>query len=168
MQETQVEFLRPEDPREKEMATHSSILAWRIPWTEGPGGLQPMGSQRVGHDWATKPSPPMYIHECFSQCGPPSPFPTVSGCISVIFEASHSHPKSGPKTLWFLADCLISPSLYFIYKMDNKDSFPINFGNLAKGEARESASLGTIINTINLSFSTWNLVGYYVHNYSLA
>ena len=35
---------------EKEMATHSSVLAWRIPWTEGPGGLQSMGSQRVGHD----------------------------------------------------------------------------------------------------------------------
>ena len=39
---------------EKEMATHSNILAWRIPWTEEPGGLQSMGSQRVGHDWATK------------------------------------------------------------------------------------------------------------------
>ena len=39
-----------EDPLEKEMATHSSILAWRSPWTEKPGGLQSMGSQRVGHD----------------------------------------------------------------------------------------------------------------------
>ena len=39
-----------EDPLEKEMATHSSILAWRIPWTEEPGGLQSMGSQRVIHD----------------------------------------------------------------------------------------------------------------------
>ena len=48
MQETQV--LSLEDPLEKEMATHSSILAWRIPWTEEPGGLQPMGLQRVGHD----------------------------------------------------------------------------------------------------------------------
>ena len=38
---------------EKEMAMHSSPLAWKIPWTEEPGGLQPMGSQRVGHDWAT-------------------------------------------------------------------------------------------------------------------
>ena len=50
MQETQVRFLGQEDPLEKEMATHSSILAWRIPWTEEPGGLQSMGSQRVGHD----------------------------------------------------------------------------------------------------------------------
>jgi len=40
-----------EDPREEEMATHSSIPAWRIPWTEEPGGLQSTGSQRVGHDW---------------------------------------------------------------------------------------------------------------------
>ena len=42
-----------EDPLEKEMATHSSILAWRIPWTEEPGGPQSMGSQRVGDDWVT-------------------------------------------------------------------------------------------------------------------
>ena len=50
MQETQVQPLGGEDPLEKEMATHSSILAWRIPWTEEPGGIQSMGSQRVGHD----------------------------------------------------------------------------------------------------------------------
>ena len=50
MQETQVRFLDWEDPLEKEMATHSGILAWRIPWTEEPGGLQSMGSQRVEHD----------------------------------------------------------------------------------------------------------------------
>ena len=42
-----------EDPLEKEMATHSSTLAWKIPWTEKPDRLQSMGSQRVGHDWAT-------------------------------------------------------------------------------------------------------------------
>ena len=41
-----------EDPLKEETATHSSILAWRIPWTEGPGGLQSVGSQRVGHDWS--------------------------------------------------------------------------------------------------------------------
>ena len=44
-----------ENPLEKEMATHSSILGWRIPWTEEPGGLQSMGSQRAGHDLGTKP-----------------------------------------------------------------------------------------------------------------
>jgi len=50
LRETQVQFLGQEDPLEKETATHSSILAWRIPWTEEPGELQSMGSQRVGHD----------------------------------------------------------------------------------------------------------------------
>ena len=50
MWETWVRSLGWEDPLEEGMATHSSILAWRIPWTEEPGGLQSMGSQRVGHD----------------------------------------------------------------------------------------------------------------------
>ena len=50
---TQVRCLGREDPLEKEMATHSSTLAWKIPWTEEPGRLQSMGLQRVGHDWAT-------------------------------------------------------------------------------------------------------------------
>ena len=53
MQETQVQFLGQEDPLEKEMAAHSSTLAWKIPCTEKPGRLQSMGSQRVGHDWTT-------------------------------------------------------------------------------------------------------------------
>ena len=51
--ETRVRSLGQEDPLEKEMATYSSILAWRIPWKKEPGGLQSMGSQRVGHDRAT-------------------------------------------------------------------------------------------------------------------
>ena len=50
MLETWVRSLGQEDALEEGMATHSSILAWRIPWTEEPGGLQSMGSQRVGHD----------------------------------------------------------------------------------------------------------------------
>ena len=50
MQETRVQSLGQEDPLEKEMATHSSILAWRIPWMEEPGWLQSTGSQRVGHN----------------------------------------------------------------------------------------------------------------------
>ena len=52
MQESQVRALGWEDPLEEGMATHSSILAWRIPWTEEPSRLQSMGSQRVGHDWS--------------------------------------------------------------------------------------------------------------------
>ena len=50
MQETPVPFLGREDPLEKEMATHSSVLAWKIPWTEETSRLESMGSQRVGHD----------------------------------------------------------------------------------------------------------------------
>jgi len=53
LQETQVRSLGQEDPLEKGMATHSSILAWRIPWIEEPGGVQSMGLQRVGYNWAS-------------------------------------------------------------------------------------------------------------------
>ena len=61
MRENWAQSLGREDPLEKEMATHSSILAWGIPWTEEPGGLQSLGLQRVGHDGATSLSRP-----CFS------------------------------------------------------------------------------------------------------
>ena len=54
MPETQVQSLGLEDPLEKEMATHSSILAWEIPWTEEPGELQSMGLQGVGYDLVTR------------------------------------------------------------------------------------------------------------------
>ena len=50
VRETWLQSLDPEDPLEKEMATHSSILGWKIPWTEKPGGIQSMGSQRLGHN----------------------------------------------------------------------------------------------------------------------
>ena len=53
MQETWVRSMSWEDPLEKEMATHFSILAWSIPWTEEPGRLQSMGLQKAGHDWVT-------------------------------------------------------------------------------------------------------------------
>ena len=59
VRETQFQSWGWEDPLEKEMATHSRTLAWKIPWTEEPSRLQCMGSQRVGHDGATS----FYIHE---------------------------------------------------------------------------------------------------------
>ena len=62
MQETRVWSLGREDPLEKEMAIHSSIIAWKIPWTEEPGRLQSMGSQRVEHDWATSHA---YVHTLY-------------------------------------------------------------------------------------------------------
>ena len=58
--ETRIWFLGRDNPLEKEMANHSSILAWKIPWMEGPGSLQPKGSQRVRHDWETSLS--LFIH----------------------------------------------------------------------------------------------------------
>ena len=54
MQEAWVQSLGQEDPLEKELATYSGILAWKIPWTEEPGGLQSTESQRVSHNWATE------------------------------------------------------------------------------------------------------------------
>ena len=66
MQETRVRALGWEDPLEKETAIHSSTSAWKIPWTEEPGRLQSVGSQRVGHNWATSlslsPSPTWGVH----------------------------------------------------------------------------------------------------------
>ena len=96
-QETRVRSLGQEDPLEKEMATHSSILAWRIPWKEEPGGLQSMRSQRVGHNWATSlrftshsweqrnwehfdsyvPISSSVPISLSSNVGPPSPFPKL-------------------------------------------------------------------------------------------
>ena len=61
MQETHIWSLVQEDPQEEEMATHSSIFAWKISWTEEPGGLQSVGSQRVKHYWATE-------HSILSSC----------------------------------------------------------------------------------------------------
>ena len=63
MRETSVQSLGREDPLEKETATHSSILAWRIPWMEKPGGPESTGSQRVGHDWATWLSLSLNFHK---------------------------------------------------------------------------------------------------------
>ena len=62
MQETWDQYLGQEDPLEKEMAAHSSILAWGISWTEEPGRVQSMGAQRVGHNLATKPPPLLSTH----------------------------------------------------------------------------------------------------------
>ena len=58
-QEMQVQTLGGEDPLEEQMATHSSNLAWRIPWSEETGGLHSMGSQRVRHNWVT-----VHAHKC--------------------------------------------------------------------------------------------------------
>ena len=82
-QETQVGSLGWEDPLEKEMATHSSILAWEIPWTEEPGGLQSVGSKKkVRHDLETKQQQLTYLligscTFCLPSSNSLSPFPTL-------------------------------------------------------------------------------------------
>ena len=82
MQETRAQSLGWEDPLEKEMAIHSSILAWKIPWMEEPGRLQSMGSQRVGHDWAT-----FFLSlklKTYSQIKSPLHFYGTSGLLPLI------------------------------------------------------------------------------------
>ena len=69
--------LHQEDPMEEGMATHSSILAWRIPWTEEPGRLSSMGSRRVGHNWSSLAHSHTYIPLETSFC--PTPHPTYLG-----------------------------------------------------------------------------------------
>ena len=88
MQETQVQSLGWEDPLEKEMATHSSILAWRIPWTEEPGGLQSTRLQRVGHDWVTSLS--FFISLWWLCCRKGDPFQglKLSSCLTLGNELS--------------------------------------------------------------------------------
>ena len=95
MQETWVQSLGQEDPLEKEMATHSSILAWRIPWMEEPGRLQSTGSQRVGHDSATSVS--FYIKSCCS-----------FGCEICVIEEFHvSKYDELISSLWSLIQIII-------------------------------------------------------------
>ena len=66
MQETWIWSLGQEDPLKKGMAAHSSILAWRVSWTEEPGRLQSVESQRIGHNWATNTSTILFSQQCFS------------------------------------------------------------------------------------------------------
>ena len=86
IQDTQVRSLGWEDPLEEGRTTHSCILGWRIPWTEEPGGLQSMGSQRVGHDRATSLSGSLSP----SPAHPPTPHSSITVGSKDIF-VKHSH-----------------------------------------------------------------------------
>ena len=103
MQETWVQSLGQEDPLEKEMATHSSILAWRIPWMEEPGGLQSTGSQRVGHDWATS------LSFCIISCC------SFSCEICVIEEFHVSKYDELISSLWSLIQIIICLFFFFFF-----------------------------------------------------
>ena len=86
MRETHVWSPCPEDPLEKEMATYSSTFAWKIPWTEEPGRLQSMRSQRIGHDWATSPSFTSKSWICPSPTFVPSSKPPL--CLTTVIKAA--------------------------------------------------------------------------------
>ena len=94
MQETQVQSADQEDPLEKGMATHSSILAYRIPWTEEPDGLQSMGSQRIGQDWAANT---LTFHHLPGQ--------ETEYC---------QHPRSIPACSFSITKSPLSPDMLFI------------------------------------------------------
>ena len=102
MRETWVRSLGWEDPLEKEMATHSSILAWRIPWTEEPGGLQSSGSQRVGQDRATSlftffHMPYVFSYPHILTTHPSFPLHHHPGLVTVVPHPTHrSDLLSGP------------------------------------------------------------------------
>ena len=81
-EEVQIRSLGWEDPLEEEMATHSGILAWRLPWTEGPGGLLSMGSQRVGYDWAARQQLPHHIVN--HRSSPPGGLAYNSAALQVV------------------------------------------------------------------------------------
>ena len=99
MQETWIWPLGWEDPLEKGMATHCNILAWSIPWTKEPGGLESMGSQRVGQGWATNilppcPSPNPGVHP--SSCAFSRWYhPAISSSVVPVSSCPQSLPASG-------------------------------------------------------------------------
>ena len=95
MRETRVQSLGLEDPLEKEMATHSSILAWRVPWMEEPGRLQSMGLQGVRHDWATS------LSLSFTNDSQPSLIPTkISPPPQAFQDSSKNIPSPFPAWMW--------------------------------------------------------------------
>ena len=83
MQETQVRSLGWEDPQEEKMATHSSILSWKIPWVEEPSGLQSMGLQRIGHDWAEQSLPEGTSSTEVINSAPCS-YPTLCSFVTIV------------------------------------------------------------------------------------
>ena len=114
MQETQIQSLGREDPLKEEMATYSNILAWNIPWTEDPGGLQSMGLQRIGHNWTTNiqfwESRVQCIKrfkstECLVEIFLPFPSTWASFSIYYFITQTFTPPGSGQSTVLLLSSC---------------------------------------------------------------
>ena len=123
--ETLVLTLCLKDPLEKEMATHSSILAWEIPWTEEPGELQSMGSQRVGHDWVTKHMVRIYLllfktATLFSKCVYHFVFPPTINQNYCSVSLSHLVLS----VVWILATLIVVQCCFFKNNCCFKLHFP--------------------------------------------
>ena len=97
-----------EDPLEKAMATHSSILAWRIPWLEEPGVLQSTGSQRVRHDRATS------LHFYFAKVQKIPQVGNWGKCVALLMYFTSLTDQS---TMWYVAQCLQSFALYILSRV---------------------------------------------------
>ena len=113
MQETWVRFLGREDPLEKEMATHSSTLAWKLPWLEEPGRLSSMGSRRVGHNWATSLQPSIQGLSLYGH-----------GFSLISYPYPHSNWDSVPFSVFFHA---ILPLSYGFLLCQVSSSFRLTF-----------------------------------------
>ena len=136
MQEMRVQSLGQEDPLEKEMATHSRILAWEIPWTEEPGGLQFAGLQRVGHNLATKQQQHTgscycsVVKSCLTLCDP-------MGCSTPGFPVLHYLPEllkllsiesMMPSNHLILCRPLLLPSVFLSIRIfPNESTLPIRW-----------------------------------------
>ena len=88
-----VRFLGQEDPLKKGMATHSSTLAWEIPWTEESGGLQSVRSQRVEHDWVANNHPPHNLMQKAGECSGVHPEPKRAARCDLTFTRLCTHPR---------------------------------------------------------------------------
>ena len=102
MRETQVQSLGWEDPLEKEMETHSSTLAWKIPWMEEPGRLQSMGLQRVRHDWATS----LHFTRFRAHPNPMWPYLNLIRPVKVLFLNKVTVTESHFWQHWIGASCV--------------------------------------------------------------
>ena len=103
MRETRVPSLDWEDPLEKEMATHSSMVAWKIPWMEEPGGLQSTGLQRVKHDFTATPLVTPWTQHARLPC----PSPSSGACSNSCPLSQRCHPTTSSSVVLF-SSCLQS------------------------------------------------------------
>ena len=154
MQETWVWSLDGKDPLEKGIAIHSSILAWRIPWTEEPGGLQSMGSQRVRHEWATNTST---FRLPGSSCGNTKKQinnnPEISPAINNNPNQSEDDLRSLEcpiSYLWVLSAHLGTPTLHLSqdgFPITSLPSSPLNSCPLSQAQLLFQESLMTPVST---------------------